>query len=1053
MSSSDPSTAGPDAPAAGSGEPAGGDERRAEPEAPAVVALVVAHGTAPHLDETLRSLADQRYPQLSVWVVSAGAAEDLTSRVAAVLPDASVRSVDDESSFAAAANEALAAVEGAPFLLFCHDDVSLDENALRLLITEAYRSNAGVVGPKIVDHDNPRILLDVGQSVDRFASPYPSVEPGEIDQEQHDAVRDVFFVSSTTLLIRADLFETLGGFDGATSPGAEDLDLCWRARLAGARVIIAPDARVRHHESSPEDHAGPSDAPRLYERRRLWTFLKNYSLPSLAWLVPAAVFLGAAETLVFLFTRSRSRAVAGLLAWGSTFGRLRELRTARRSSAASRRIADRDLRYLQARGSARAARFLSARLQTEERLATIGAAGRDAVEAASRRMRTRFTVATLVLIVVALFGARDLLFGRVPAVGELLPWSGVSELFGGFTSGWRFSGLGAAAPAPAAFALLGVGGSALLGDVALARTLAVVLTIPFGAWTMYRLVRPRSPSPGPAFAAALAYATVAVPRNAIAEGRLGAMVSYVLAPAMLAALLRAAGKAATGDEPNDRVDARRSLLRLTVMVAIATAFAPSALVIVPIMALALTLAVPLVGGPGLAWRALGRALLATAGAVVLLLPWPLAYASTGVGAGTLGAVVSVEGFSVADVLRFHTGPAGAGWLEWGLVAAAAFPLLVATRRRLQWAARAWIMALLSWALVWIPARFGGDVLVPPPELLLVPAALGLAFAVGVGAAAFVDDVPRFGFGWRQPAALAAGLALALPAVAFLGASADGRWQLPARGWDGALTFLDAEGEVSSFRALWVGDPEILPLDPWVRDVGDATVGFGTTRNGNGSALELWPIGDDDANAALGDALELALEAQTTRLGRLLGPMGVRYIVVPERDAPEGSAGPAPPGVVAALDRQDDLERRETDQAVSVYENEAWVPLRAVVPADTDLPVDPDDPATAGLRTEPGRVAVPVTGPLSDSSPVPPGLLLWSEAFDSDWSVSVEGEASDHEETFGWANGFAVPDGGSVDLSYGGQAVRWLLVAGEAVLWILLGWLWVRTGRRRRRRHG
>ena len=85
----------------------------------------------------------------------------------------------------------------------------------------------------------------MGRSIDRLGGSHTGIEPGELDQEQHDAVRDVFYVSSAAMLVRTDLFEALGGFDADTFPGSEDLDLCWRARLAGARVVVAPDARGR----------------------------------------------------------------------------------------------------------------------------------------------------------------------------------------------------------------------------------------------------------------------------------------------------------------------------------------------------------------------------------------------------------------------------------------------------------------------------------------------------------------------------------------------------------------------------------------------------------------------------------------------------------------------------------------------------------------------------------------------------------------------------------------------------------------------------------------
>ena len=108
-----------------------------------------------------------------------------------------------------------------------------------------FRSNAGIVAPKLVDWDHPQRLLQVGMGADKGGAPVTLVEPGELDQEQHDAVRDVFVAPGGCVLVRADLFEALGGFDEGMSMFGEDLDLSWRAQVAGARVVVAPGARVR----------------------------------------------------------------------------------------------------------------------------------------------------------------------------------------------------------------------------------------------------------------------------------------------------------------------------------------------------------------------------------------------------------------------------------------------------------------------------------------------------------------------------------------------------------------------------------------------------------------------------------------------------------------------------------------------------------------------------------------------------------------------------------------------------------------------------------------
>ncbi|MHB8670676.1 MAG: glycosyltransferase, partial [Acidimicrobiales bacterium] len=230
------------------------------PSAPPVVAVVVASDPGPWLEEALAALGAQDYPELSVLFLDAGSTVDPVARVAEVLPGALTRRLGEGPGFAAAANEALHMVQGASYLLFCHDDVALDPDAVRVLVEEALRSNAGVVGPKLVEWDRPERLLDVGLAVDKTAFAVPLVERSELDQEQHDAVRDVFAVPAACVLVRSDLFGAVGGFDAAMDERVAAVDLCWRAQVAGARVLVVPSARARHVLARDERVAGPTTA-------------------------------------------------------------------------------------------------------------------------------------------------------------------------------------------------------------------------------------------------------------------------------------------------------------------------------------------------------------------------------------------------------------------------------------------------------------------------------------------------------------------------------------------------------------------------------------------------------------------------------------------------------------------------------------------------------------------------------------------------------------------------------------------------------------------------
>ncbi|HUS41375.1 MAG TPA: glycosyltransferase, partial [Ilumatobacteraceae bacterium] len=227
-----------------------------EPEtssAPPVVAVVVVHDPGEWFDDTLDALARQDYPNLRILFLvvaereAVDVAETIDERIQQRLPGAFVRAIGINVGFGSAANEVLRLVEGDNgFFLFCHDDVAPEPDALRLMVEELYRSNAGAVGPKLVEWDDPSVLQAVGLGMDRFGEIDPVIEAGEVDQEQHDGVRDVFVLPSAYLLVRADLFRELGGFDPAIDFYGEDTELCWRIHHSGARVVVVPSARVRH---------------------------------------------------------------------------------------------------------------------------------------------------------------------------------------------------------------------------------------------------------------------------------------------------------------------------------------------------------------------------------------------------------------------------------------------------------------------------------------------------------------------------------------------------------------------------------------------------------------------------------------------------------------------------------------------------------------------------------------------------------------------------------------------------------------------------------------
>jgi GT2 family glycosyltransferase len=1023
MSSDDPSADGPTLLAPdGPVEPV--------PVPPPVVAVVVTHDPGPWFEETLRSLTSSDYPSLAIFVLDAGSADDPTPRVAAVAPHAFVRRLPGNVGFAAAANEALESVEGATFLLLCHDDVVVEAPAIRLLVEEAYRSNAGVVGPKLVADDNPEVLLEVGLLVDRFAVPFSGIEPEELDQEQHDTVRDVFYVSSATMLVRADLFHELGGFDPATWPDGEDLDLCWRALLVGARVMVAPDARVRHRRtmgSRAERDDRDAAASRRRSRHRVRSILKSYSLLNLAWIVPLGLAFALTEAAFYLVTARPAHARAELGAWLWNLRHGRDVTRARRSVQARRTVPDSELRPLQVRGSARVRRLLTGHGSAEHAIRSIGETGRSVVGRARSEMRQPLTVGVLAFLLLVLIGSRAFITKHVPAVGSFLPWPGVGTLSRAYGSAWRSVGLGSASPASPALVVMAALGTVFLGATSLAHTLVIVAALPLGAWGAARLARRFTPWPVAGFASGAAYALNPVARNDLAGGRLGPLVLYALAPFIVSSLIGLAGQS------GDRRALVRSLLGLTLLVAVVTAFFPLALAFPLLVASSFVLAVPLVGGARIAVRALGAALISSVGAVVLLVPWSVSQLTSG-DAAAWGMVLRPD-LGLSDVLRFHTGPAGAGYSGWGLLAAASLALVVGTGERAAWAGRAWMLALFGFAAVWLPARFATGTRVAAPEAGLVLAAIGLSLAVGIAVGAFSRDLHTFHFGWRQLASVLGAVALALPVLGFLADTVDGSWRTPSNDWAQTLSWTSAQSAGGS-RLLIVGDPRALPGDPLVAH----GVGYVTFDNAVLDARSLWPS-KPGPGRLIGDDLDLARRDRTTRVGHLLAPMGVRYLALVDGRGPGDRSAPAPAALHDALEGQLDLRRLRTDGSYALYENTAWMPVRANVSAPSSA-LRSSEPATAGLTAE-----LADAKPLSPQARATPGAALLSAAYDSRWHARGGGRTLAHSRTFGWANGWDVGRAETVQLRFTGQLARNVELLSQALLWIGVFAAWWFTRRR------
>lgn len=1013
--------------------------------APPVVAVLVTRDPGSWFEETLRSLAAQDYARFSVFVVDNGSERDPTERIRAVLPDAFVKRLGEDRGFSAAADEALRSVEGAPFYLFLHDDVALPPDAVTVLVAEAFRANAGVVGPKLVDWDEPEVLRSVGLAVDAYGASGPLVDPGELDQSQHDIARNVFAVSSACVLVRADLFRTIGGFSPEIPYFGEDVDLCWRTQIAGATVQFCPRTTVRHRGRFPDRR--DTEPERFALRHETRMVLVNDELRRLVWRVPVALVLALVD-LVGSLVVGRFRRCADVVA--ALVWNVLHLPATVRSRARVRRFRrahDADYAILVHRGSFRL-RSLVRNEEGESRLAVATVSSRAYLRnltTASSRIAAGLIVGT---VVVALFGGRKLIGGDLPVMREFVSLGdGMSGLWSEWWTAWRGAGLGEGAVPPAIVPGAGLLSTVLLGSVGLARRLLIVAPLLIGALGAWKLFA-RSGSVRTKAAALAVYTLNPIALNAMATGRLQALLAYAVAPWFLRRIATRAGVEPFGSPADRPGPLWRHLAGNALLLVLVAAFSPLGAAILTVSVVLVSIA-PAIGGQRrrtarTAGAALGGAVLA----LPVLAPWLVEAARTGDAASLTGLWSGrVAEPSAADLLTGSVGPVTVGLLGWGILVAALVPLLTGRSWRLGWAVAGWFLALVSWGATAVLVdrgwTSGAGV-----ELFLVPAALGMLLAVAMGPAAFEEDVVAGDFGVAQLLSGVGVVALVVGLVPVLVASTDGRWYLPEGDFQRALSIVDGGDD---FRTLWIGDPDVLPVSGWQLDrVEDLAVGF--SEGFEPTVTQRFRLDGGDGVATVQEALGAALTGRTSRLGQVLAPMGVRYVIVVDRPAPEPFASrevPPPAGTVAALEEQLDLSEVPLAPGARLFRVNAPWPLRSDV-SGLDLPDDGAPTIVDQLRLPPTPAPPAVLGEgpgTSFSGELTEGAeVAQAVTADPGWALEVDGRDADRSDLFGWGQEFSVPADGEATLSWSTSPAARGFQALQVVALVALVTL---AGRRRR----
>ena len=1015
---------------------------------------MVVHQPGAWFDEVLAGLASQDYPNLnSVFflttkLTSSGVdttdANAVATKISEVLPNAVVRIVEGNPGFGRLINELQRIVDGDKGL-FCimHDDVVLQTDTVRRLVEELFISNAAVVGPKLMQWDKPTLLQSVGFGIDRCGEIDPFIEQNERDQEQHDAVRDVFFVSSACMLVRSDLFRELNGFSQDISFFGEDLDFCWRAHLSGARVLVSPTAVARHIDSFE------TRSPNLISRssaarnraRTVAALTSRWRLP-FVWL--QMLLTSAIETVLGVFTGTFRESLASFRATVALVLDASYIWQRRRQVRPLRRVAASEIAKLQVKGSARLTRFIRHRRALASReIASLVQTKKRWRQSSTRTAGTVLLAVTILILV----GSREIITDSSRVVGEMLPFENgsvsTSSVFTNFLSGWWSSGFGEASANPTGLGLIALASYFLFGNLALLQTLMIVGSLFVGLIGMWRLCG--------AFAntrvrlgAAVVYAALPLSYDAIARGRFSALICIAAAPWLFDILNRF-------QDGKDQSLVRKTQLvsGLLLILGLVFAFTPS-IAILFLVITGLWVFASFLGGVSATklFSVLLVGLTGLIGSLFINLPWSMHFVSSSwwhLLAGDQG--VTDRKIGLISLARLDFGNTRGGFLVVAIYFCVFCALVVADGWRRLWAIRSSVLVVFGLLLVVLDDRGRLPFALPEPAVMLAIVACGLALAVATCLSVFAETNLTRASDWRRSLSLLVPLAIAMMIAPTLLSVTDGRWNQPETLVPQLLEQLPDNPKEGNYRTLYIGERDLLPV---ATNSVNSEISYGVADDGAVNFSSNWAPQETSMNLVAQRALKSLIADDTVRVGRLISPLAIRFIVVPLGDLPSSAAL----SLVESLSNQLDLRRTYFARNLVIFEDVTWLPIISVL--DEVSSVASQQVSDFSLTSQELKSQSAL---LIDKNSVADkkvrakfagGTVHVAVPFDSRWRLIVDDAQLAPRVAFGSSTAFDAPIAGILSLQYQTSPLRYFYLVVQAIVWLCLIMLAANFSRFRRR---
>lgn len=177
------------------------------------------------------------------------------------------------------------------YLIILNNDTVVEPNWLIELVSVMETdAKIGAAQSKLLSLANKKSIDSARDFVDYYGLSIRRGSWGEEDRGQYDRIEEIFSARGAALIVRSKILTEIGAFDADFFLSYEDVDLCWRIRLNGYKIVFVPKSRV-YHIGGATTISSSANVFHI-EKSRLSTLLKNMPRKYLVKYNPLTFTLG-----------------------------------------------------------------------------------------------------------------------------------------------------------------------------------------------------------------------------------------------------------------------------------------------------------------------------------------------------------------------------------------------------------------------------------------------------------------------------------------------------------------------------------------------------------------------------------------------------------------------------------------------------------------------------------------------------------------------------------------------------------------------------------------